>query len=179
LIEGNPTEAEIVEAWSNIYAEWLDINENNEGIYLLQLQKEILLLSTYLIEVESCVYILGMVYHHDLVAMLRDHGFDQTLDTENNEEYYANLKMISDSLAFSRMNLEIKEKEFNDYMSAKKQDTINPEYFDIWLVRISKFLQGGLIRANTITVKEFVIIMKEFLNQMKSKKKNLEDVNEG
>jgi Zn-dependent M32 family carboxypeptidase len=169
IIYGDPSVEDVAEAWANIYAEYLDLNEDNEGKYLLNLQKEIWLLNQNIIEVKSVVQLLRLMYHEELVAILRYKNYDQALDFEDRDAYVRDLMVIENSLAAEILQKEIKEQEVTDYVRSRGNDTLERKYFNKMLIRISKHMGYG-VKAKETTVTEFVNMINDLLQVVESKK---------
>jgi hypothetical protein len=187
-ISGNPAIEDLAEAWGNIYSEYLDLNNDNETIYLLQLQKEISLLTDLKIEVESALYFLSLallpgmqfIFREELVDILRAREFDYPFYLNNPDEYSQSLEAVTNQLSPYRLRLEMHTKEYQDYIASKSNETVDTNYFDRMLTRMARFRRVMVIRAAEITVKEFVMMIQDYLEYIKSKQKTLEpDGDEG
>lgn len=182
IISGNPSFGDLAEAWGNIYAEYLDLNNDNETIYLLQLQKEISLLTELQIEVETALYFLSMailpgmdyIYREELANVLKEREFDFLFDLTNPNQYRQSLEAVDNRLSPVRLRLEMHKKEYRDYLASKGDQTIDATYFDKMLTRLARFRHIAVIRASEITVKEFVMMVQDYLDFIKSKQKTLE-----
>lgn len=188
IISGTPSFGDLAEAWGNIYAEYLDLNNDNETIYLLQLQKEISLLTDLKVEVETALQFLSLailpgmayIYRPELVTILKDRDFDFPFDLNNPQQYAESLQEVENRLSPIRLQLEMNTKEYRDYISSKGNQTIDANYFDKMLTRVARFRHIPVIRKTEITVKEFVLMIQDYLDFIKSKQKTLEpDGNEG
>ena len=188
VISGNPSLGDLAEAWGNIYAEYLDLNNDNETIYLLQLQKEIGLLTEIKIEVETAIQFLSMallpnmeyMFREDLVKILRDRDFDYPFDLANPQQYLQSLEAIDSRLSPFRLRLELNVKEYKDYLKSKGDQTVDKTYFNKMLTRIARFRRLTVIRATEITVYEFVMMVQDYLEYINSQQKTLEpDGSEG
>lgn len=181
-ISGNPALGDLAEAWSNIYAEYLELNNDNETIYLIELQKDIALLYDLLIETESALHFLkmalvpgcGFIYREELVAILKERDFDFPFDLNDRQQFEQSIEAVDNRLSPLRLQLEMKEKEYNDYMANKGEQTIDKNYFDKMLSRIARFRRVTIIRAFEITVKEFVIMVADYLDYYKAKQPKIE-----
>lgn len=178
IIKGRPKQADLAEAWANIYYQYLDLNFENETMYLLVLNKEIALLETHITQVEgSCALLMGS-YDDRLVKILADNGFKQTFPSEEPVKYYHILTSIGGRLAPKRLTLQAKKKEKNDYLKAREKDEITETYFDKWLIRLAKHQGVGILRAKDITTKEFVLLIKDYLEFVSLHNKEIDDAKE-
>lgn len=165
-VVGQPSEVDIAQAWSNIYSQYLDANNDSQVSYIIQLQKDISLLTSHVIEVEGAIFYLGILHHDGLVKILKDNGYDYTGD----------LEIVSNQLSMKRQQLESKVKEYKDYQDAHANDEINESYFLKTLVRLAKYQGVALIRTKDISVIEFVTLLKDYIEYVNANNKQLQDV---
>lgn len=176
VISGTPTVEDISEAWANLFSEYLDLNNDNEAVYILNLQKDICILQNKIDIVEALLFSLTAVYDKRLVAILEDYDIFIDLETPQTEKEYLEAINIADiRLAPVRLNLETKNKELNEYKAGKDAQTIDAQYFQRMLVRLSKH-QGYKIIAEQTTVAEFILLTEEFFEYYKKENKPLENV---
>ncbi len=179
-ITGNPSIGDLVEAWSNIYAEYCDFNNNNEQAYLQHLQKKITLLNDHIIEVETTAYLLSILTPENIAEIrklekvLADREIELDLDPLKPDQYFEKLKSIDFRLAQPRLQLEIAEKELKDYLDGQESQTIDTSYFTKMLSRIARFRKVVVIRPSEITVLEFVIMVQDFMEYVKAQQKAMQ-----
>jgi hypothetical protein len=178
VISGKPRIEDLAEAWGNLWAEYIDLNEDAESLYILILQKEIALLRETVSEIETGLRILHVMYDKRVVKIIEDNGIDLKLNLKNQSEYFKGLERASQRTGFMKTQLRIKQKELNEYLAGKEGEEMNEKYFRRWLSRLSKFM-GIRLRAKDITVAEFVTDMKECLEYHNSHNKTLEHEYEG
>lgn len=179
IISGNPSIEDLAEAWGNIYAEYLDLNNDNETLYILLLQCEIAKLTNDLVEIDTALRFLStallpgmaMAYRPELVDVLKSHEFDYPFNINNREEFQQNIREVDSRLSPLRLRLEMSSKEYADYIASKGDQSIDFNYFDKMLSRIARFRHVSVIRASEITVKEFVLMVQDYLDYYKSKQK--------
>lgn len=169
LIEyGSPPVEEICEAWSNIYAEWIDINESNDALYAIDLQKHIALLKINIEECETSIHFLNTHYDARLVKILQDNKISIDLLPEQNELYYLELEKADNQLSKLRFDLETKSREYDLFISSREKQTIESNYFEKWLSAIARFRHIAVIKKTDITVLEFVMMLTDYMNYYKS-----------
>lgn len=176
---GQPSIGDIVEAWTSIYYEYIDLNKDNEVAYILNLQKQISLLHQKIEEVSSIVKFLEMalepqwtdIYRPELVEILKGHGLNYAFDLNIPDQYRQNLETISIELSSDKLNLEMLSKEYTDYLATHEDSTIKAEYFETMLIRLAHYKRVMIIRTNDLTVKEFVLLVKDYQNYLKLKTK--------
>lgn len=170
VISGDPKQEDVAQAWASIYNKYLDLNEDTQVMYALQLQKEITLLSSLVTEVETCLFYLSInMFHEGLVRILKQNGY----------EYTGDVQIIRNQLAIKRQALESKSKEFKDYLAAHEKDEISETYFTKTLIRLAKYQGVALIRSKDISVEEFVVLMKDYIEYVNQNKKTLDDGSKG
>jgi hypothetical protein len=159
---GNPPEAEISEAWANIYAEYLDINQGNEAHYLLQLRRELVLMEHEIHECDTALYCLNILYDKRLVDVLIGNGLSCSISDEwTQEEYEMELERVNNQLSSKRFQLDIKNRELSDYMKAKANNTVDPLFFDKQLIQLARFRNVAFLRKTEVTVKEYVLMVED------------------
>lgn len=176
IIKGKPKSEEIALAWAGIYSKYIDLNFENEVIYALQLQVEITLLISHISQTESCIYFLYNFYHEGLIEVLKLNGYKRPTNFEDKENWYKQLEVIQNKLARKKLALDGKIKEYEVYIKDKINNEISEQYFTTILLRLAKYQGVALIRAKDITVQEFVILLKDYLEYNKPK---VEDGKEG
>lgn len=186
IISGQPSLADIAEAWSNIFAEYLDINNDNEATYLLQLQSQLSVLSNYITEIETAIYLLSILPNPalgqlqrtehiiKLEGVLREHGHDYTLDPSDFNDYVEKLQQVDSSLAPDRLRFETLTKEYATYLQSKEGQSVDRTYFVTMLRRLARFNKVVVIRAAEITVEEFVMMVHDYLEYYNANKKEIE-----
>jgi hypothetical protein len=178
VISGRPALEDIAEAWANIYAEYIDLNEDAESLYILILEKEIAVLQTVINEIETGLRILHVMYDKRVVKIVEDNGIDMNLNLKNQSEYFKGLESAKRRMGFMKTQLRMKEKELAEYLAGKEGEEVNEKYFRRWLIRLSRFM-GYHLRAKDITVADFVDAMKECLEYHNTNNKKLEHEYEG
>lgn len=158
IIAGNPTTEELSDAWMRIYNMYLDENSNNEVEYIVQLQKQISILTQHVIEVQGCIVFLSYMFHEGLVEILKSNGYKDKVTEEN---HVMMAEIINNKLSLKRFTLDGKEKELKDYLEKHKDDEVDEKYFTRTLLRLGKFM-GVHLKARELTVLEFVTLSKEY-----------------
>ncbi len=171
IIEGNPSQADLVECWSNIWFQYIDLNEDNESIYILQLKKEITILENRIKIIECCLFCLKIVNSQNLINTLKDYGV--TVLPFDNPGYQQSLTRAEALLAPKKLQLKEKVKEVELHEESKEGGTIDRSYFDKMLIRLSKF-QHYHIDKQKVMVSEFVMLMREYLVFVRSTQKTLD-----
>lgn len=164
---GEPAQEDIVEAWANIYAEYIDLNKDNEGAYLRDLQKSIVLLKSELEIIDSIFVSLSMVYSRKLHEHLEKEYEIYVTFTGDTQKDIKTLESARNSLAPMRLELETKEKEYEEYIKSRSNDTITRDYFNRMLRALARFNRVVTIRAKDITVEEFIYMIQDLIESTK------------
>lgn len=169
LIKGKATQEQLQAAWKIIDSKYIDLNYENENVYILELRRSISLLVSHISETEDSIFFLRVRYHEGLVRILKSNGYRDKFESEVPDEYEHILASIEARLGLKKQALESKKKEFNDYIKEHKGDEIKESYFTKWLVRLAKFQGVAVIRSKEISAMEFVMLLKEFTGFVNSK----------
>jgi hypothetical protein len=163
VISGTPAPADLLEAWSNLYSQYLDILDDSETLYMLHLQRDVELLQFKIVTTEAIIRVLDFFHVEQLVDQLKGFGWNCSKLTMGNPGYTQALKVILSKLAPLKLNLKSKTDELIDYYKDKTQDTISRQFFAKQLSRLSKY-QGYPIRPKQTMVPEYVAVLKDYLN---------------
>jgi hypothetical protein len=169
VVKGTPTTEATVDAWASIYSQWLDTSYESETIYVLQLQSEVVLLTSHVSEVETCLYFLATTYHEGLLGVLRNNGYQLPEDFDNELEWLNGLQRIHNQLAMRKQALAGKVKEYDAYVAAHAKDEVTEKYFTTTLLRLAKYQGVAIIRSADITTAEFVSLLQDYIAYNKSR----------
>lgn len=185
IISGVPEEGALAEAWAGIYYEYLEINKDNESIYIINLERDISLLSDELNRIDDALEFISapsisMVDPDTLSALqkvLADYGYkiDFTL---SGEKHVRQIKVLKNRYSSRRLELTRKVNEYNDYISEKQNMTIDRSYFNRMLNRMGKHF-NCYIEESKITVARFVDMIQQYFSELQAKKQRAEDVKHG
>jgi hypothetical protein len=173
VVKGNPDDITLIECWSNLYAQYLDILGDAEIMYVLQLESEIEQLNFKIITTEGILLTLDFFHVSDLVETLKLFGFDTRYLIQGNPQYNHSLLKIKGRLAHLKLKLELKRKERDQITLEDAQEIVTRDRLQRQRARLSKF-QGYPIKPTKTFVPDYIAILKEYLSQFKLK----EDGNE-
>ena len=166
---------ELVECWEGIRIEFLDLNEDNESLYLVRLEKEIAHLSSHIETVASLLVILSKTYHPEFVRLLHNLGYHYEFDPKNITAYINSLGCVENRLAAPRYKLEQKQTEYEDYLKNKDLGIADEKHYRRILTRLAKHMGVAVIRSQEITTSEFVFMWQDYLQDLKAHQKLLEN----
>lgn len=168
IIQGAPEAGELSMAWASLYAEFIDLSEDSEQMYLLHLQRTIKLLALEIYEAGGVAYflqpqMLPFCEHRfpELLNILKEYDYPHEF-TAGSEEYMNALEAIDNRLASTSLQLNMKIKELNAYAAERGLDSFDKNYFHRQLARLARFQGVAIIKPKDITVFEFVILDKEY-----------------
>lgn len=169
VIKGEVNQSILQHTWDEINIEYIELNQSNDSIYSLGLQKDIALLSDEIQRVEEVLFLLSpamrpycLGYENELVGFLRYYGYKQVIDF--NSDYSRVLIAIQNKLNPKKLRLDSRIQELTNYLESKSTGKADRKLFETNLIRMSRF-QGYAIRAKDITVTEYVIIFRECISQ--------------
>lgn len=177
IIKGNPPQADLAEAWANIYSEYIDLNSGTEPDYVLLLQRDITLLHGHISETESAIYILAILPHfkQEAADILSANGYIYPWDKEdvsNNVQFY---EIISNRLSAKRLSYDNKNKEIDNIIESRKQGAVTREYFDTILDNLAAWRKVAVIHPHEVTVKQFVVMLKNYIRFIDARKGKEDD----
>lgn len=179
VIKGNHSQGELAELWANIYYEYVSLIDEPETKYFILLQRDVALLFDEITTVETNLYFLSPIMmpysidHRDqLVKGINDYGYKLKIDFTT--DYSDAIQAVEFKLAPKKQKLANKEKELSEYVNSKEGQEVNREYFTKILIRLSKY-QGYPIRENSITVSEYVSLLKDYVAYIESSKNEKEE----
>lgn len=166
IISGDPPQPEILEAWANIYSEYLDLLGDSESHYIIDLQRQAELLNYKITVTEGIIKVLEFLHVQKLVDTLKQFRFDTKHLVQDHHGYRNNLSRITSRLASMKLKLQGMVNEVADYYKDKTTENITREFFHRQLARLSKF-QGYHLKIKKLMVTEYVAILKDYLSQSK------------
>jgi len=185
IISGRPTDGELAEAWANIYIEYLEINKDNESLYIINLERDIVLLKDELDRVEEALkFITSPFISHiepevqaKLLKILSDYGYKVDLSLSG-DKLAKQMKALDNKRSSKRLELRRKISEYNQYMEDKKDFSIDRSYFNRMLNRMGKHY-NCFIEESKITVARFVDMIQQYFQELQAKQQRMEDVKHG
>jgi hypothetical protein len=118
--------------------------------------------------------VFALEYRGDLVDILEDRGVYVKLNPNDLDEYFQAIDAADASLAYQRLTLETLTNEYTSYLANRANQTLDKSYFLKTLRRLARFNHVTVIRPESITVEEFVIMLGDWLDYLNTSKKQLE-----
>ena len=153
IIEGEANQAELLECWSNLYLDYLDLNEEFEAAYIIDLQTEVALLKNKVSEVQGAVQFLSSTFDIRLVDIIRSHDIFMKVPEDPDpvsEDYQQTLKVVIAQLAPHKQRLNDATKELESHQDENESPDIDRKYFQKTLLRLSRYQHVETIRAKDI-----------------------------
>lgn len=167
IITGYPLLPDLFNAWSEIYAQYIDLESNGHAIYINNLRRDFMLVAAKIDLITAIIRALAIVPNDkDLIAMLHKRRFKYKFDILDQPGFQRDLERVAAHLAPLRITYAALQKEL-DALEQKPAERVKPEFFTTILVRLSKFM-GYQVRAQAITVAEYLAMCKDYTNTLKS-----------
>lgn len=167
VIDGNPTDEELHNAWNEIYQQYANIVGEGQQNYTLVLAGEIERLSYKIKVIEDSVNILRLYKFDELVDILHEHGFNFPFDIEDEAKYRTDLDRVLNRLKPIISGYEQRIREFENIQKSNDTEPVNRTYFNSVLSSLSKFI-GGLILPENITIGYFATTLNLYLKYVES-----------
>lgn len=168
---GSAPEHILLQAWNQIYTEYIDLDGSTQTLYLNQLRRDLMLMGCKIDRVITIVNILDMAPHAMLIAELKELRFPFKYDFKDFSRYRKDLAGTIHRLAPWRLEYSKLEKELDALLTSNQGEAkIERSYFDGVLSRLSKYNQYQ-VRANNLTVTEFVTMLKQYLQYVEANKR--------
>ena len=171
VLKGNPNEGKIVNAWENIYQEYIELSDNQYFKKLIALYKDIGELQSRIYAVELGLFLLANGRNQMVINNLNKLGYKRKW---TDETYQSDLENIKSRINSAKLMIKIKEKQMDDLMKENRKP-VKESDFDKALTVMSKY-QGYRIRKEDITVLEFIYIqynMRRETEKFQEKMENL------
>lgn len=185
IIQGQPPVEVVAEVWANLYADYIDLSGETDAMYVIQLQKEISLLSYKVSSTGQTLQILeDRAYSEEqlpkLIRIIKGQGFILENKEYTQDGWDMALQRIKNRLAPVKMQLIKAENELNAWVKNREASTTQENYFLVMLVRLQKYGYRDFNTANkTLSVAEFVMAIKDYLQYVNEHNKSLEYGKEG
>jgi hypothetical protein len=166
IVSGEPSEIDLLECWSNLYSQYLDILGDTETMYIITLQRECEQTNTKIVITEAILNVLEFIHVQSLVDQLKSYGWDTKYLKQGHSNYSQAINKIKGRVQFLKLRMEEKSNELTNYYKGQEEQTVSRSFFSKQLARLSKF-QGYPIKPNKTYVPEYVAILKEYLSQFK------------
>ena len=163
---------DLLELWANIQLEFIDLIEEQETLYLLKLEQQMLILHHQIVTTETTCYMLEMIYNEDLVNCLHELGYNYDFSPTDFKKNTNSLGAINNRLAPLRLQLEMKKIEYEE-LTKNKSDGERPteKFYSKMLTRLAKFMGVHVLRAKDITTAEYCSIFREYVEDINEQKK--------
>ena len=179
VIEGNPPARVISERWLEIYSEFIDLSHETDAIAIKNLQFQMIVLTARIEKIKTCVNYLmayGSAYEsaqHNKLAVevatvsidsLRKLGYKYKYDPKG-KTYYTDLKMVLSRSITWEVQLELKESQYEEYMSKNNGEPVSRNFFTRYLVSIQQLFKVSL-NKNDLKVSEYCFWKRDFVSRV-------------
>ena len=170
IVSGQPTDAQLLEAWNEIYFDYAAVLKSDNSDYTFNLAKDIGLLRHHLAYVEWAVLLLRLRYEPAVVEELQTIGYFDLEYSEDPAEWQRRLNRVV-SLAKTKVHdLEMLEKDYERLNKTSEGKSVTEEEFNQTVLELARF-QGYRIDQVTTMMDEYVSIFNNFLQDIKLKSK--------
>jgi hypothetical protein len=168
IIEGEPTEEELIAAWSDIVFEYGCAIKTENSEYLLGLQKSIAELTRHIAYVDDALLLLERKYSQSAIDELIELGYEGIYNFDDHVQYLKQLARVKSLCKTRVMDLiELKE-EYKKYNVSTDGAAPTEAAFEEWMGELSRF-QHYRIDQQTTMVTEWCGIINSFLKHRKAK----------
>lgn len=171
IVAGEPSEAQLLEAWNEIYFDYAAVLKSDNSDYTFNLAKEIGLLKHHLAYVEWAVLFLRLKYEPEVVEELQTIGYFDLEYSEDPAEWQRRLNRVI-SLAKTKVHdLENLERDYERLHKTSEGKSVTEDEFNQTVLELARF-QGYRIDQVTTMMDEYVSIYNNFLRDIKIKSKH-------
>lgn len=163
VVEGEANAEQLAEAWTILFYEYCDQAEASETIYRTKLISEITLLKNRNMLVMDWVRLLRLNYFESLADGLRTLGYDFELNPQDPLQYEADLNRITHEINFSKLQIRIKEAEYESILENQStKDSVDEKYFSTIFFRINNYAKREAVNGQT-TVQNYCAALRDFV----------------
>ncbi|MDN3658926.1 hypothetical protein QWZ08_25000 [Ferruginibacter paludis] len=173
IISGKPTKQQIEQASLEILKEYNELNANNEMLCLIRMQRDLAFTNDIIINTQHALYLHIMQPCKQNIVVLENYGFELTYPVDNPDTSIAQIRTILSELSILIESHKLMEKEFQEFCASSKDDKVDAKYFMRMLTRLSKH-RGKIIASSDITVRQFCMMLEEYLKELVNNKKALD-----
>lgn len=172
LPNATATAQEIVDAWSQIYEQYIDCIQDTEQKHLIKLSREINILTTKLNLINLIIERLNVKHSDEILHALRQLiNVPGKFDANDREQYAKDLKVAISLSKMLYVQLQEKEHELGKIMPTKA-GKIERSHFDALIINVSKYMKFQINRRE-ITVGEFIAMMIDMRNSVNRMQREL------
>lgn len=156
-ISGRPTEAELNEAWEEIYDEYVFYLKDKTQEYFESLTRTHNILLTKIQAVDLVIYRLSIQHSDEIVKELKKllPGLSGKFNAQDVEGYRKDLKKAQQDAKILIAQADQKKQELEKLIEQRNGEKIDRTQFDKMLIQISKHMKYH-INKYTVTVSEFI-----------------------
>lgn len=158
-------------AWDAIRAEYDSLIGGASYSKTVSLLQEINYLAAKYDLITEVLNIMQRYYLPIFGEILAKYNLRYTWVGISEENYLQNIEHARSRIKTWVVKLRAKEKEWEELSSASDDAQVDREYFEDWLIGMSKD-QGYHLKASDLTVFQFAILMKNYLKDQKKKIKS-------
>lgn len=171
IVSGEPSDAQLLEAWNEIYFDYAAVLKSDSSDYTFNMAKDIGLLKQHIAYVEWAVLFLRLKYVPEVVEELQAIGYFDLEYSEDPAEWERRLNRVI-SLAKTKVHdLENLERDYERLNKTSEGKSVTEEEFNQTVLELARF-QGYRIDQVSTMMDEYVSIYNNFLRDIKIKSKH-------
>ena len=147
----------LVDAWEQIFDQYLQISNSQQYALLLRRLKDIAIMRNKTVLALQLVQVLELKYNEKIVQTLRLLGYRQKFDVSSLESYAKDIQRAKKQVKSDLLNLE----EMEEKAKNRSKGEVKEADFDQILTELSRF-QGYRLDKNKVTVSEYIHILNNY-----------------
>lgn len=157
------------QAWEKIQTEYDSIAGGVGHSAMFALLRDINYLHAKIEVITKTVEIMVNYYTSALGEILHNYGLRYIWEDISEEQYVAQLSRVNSQTKTWVVQLLSKRKDWEGMLDRTKNNTLNREYFEDWLIALSKE-QGYHLNAKQITTYQFAVMLKKYTAEKQVKR---------
>lgn len=164
IIEGEPTEQELKDAWQVITHEFFDLSESKQNNYELTLCAEMEALNYKIIAIQQSVEVLRKYRCDELVALLQKLGYRFPFNANKEDEYLKDLGRVLSRAKTLVLQYNDKKAQLDNISKEKApgETEVSRSYYDKILAILSKH-SGYHVDESKTTVSRYAAILNMYI----------------
>lgn len=158
VINGNPTDREVKEAWNKIYLAYSNEVAGGADNPIVDKIKEIEALNAKVIFIDTAASHLSMSYDEEIITILNSPDFGLRCDLKSGESPFEKLNGMLVRAKRFIVEMEVAQNELKKMQEEQTGET-NRDSFDDSLISISNY-QGYGVKASDISVSQYLRMIK-------------------
>lgn len=169
IITGNPSTAELEEAWNEVMYDYSSRIRTDESNYLLHTAWKIGQLQSHIIYVENALLYLRVRHNADMVNELRQMGYLHLNYKQHDEDWLQQLKRVESRCKTKVHDLEMLVQEYNKLNKISTGTNMTEDDFNANVMMLAKY-QGYPIHRDLTMMDEYLSIFNNYMKDLQRQK---------